>query len=196
MVYPENSSDPSPDHSITICNSSTDAHCCAGPSFALADWRSASSPTRNVWQCLHTHSSESTLLAYLFPRLHQNWLTYCSFKQAPFGDAVRSAFSSFIKTHTRGVAARLLPPHSLAVNALHTLLLTFLRSGLVVEGFGYGSGWAALTGILGHQSLQLSSLLISLGGLALHIPSACRPPLQPISHIPQSTRRVCQGGSP
>lgn len=72
-----------------------------------------------------------------------------------------------------GIAAWRFPPHSLSLNTIRTLLNTFARESFCIEGFGYGSGWAALAGVVTHQHIQPISILISLGGLALH-PSTFR----------------------
>ena len=170
---PEDSADPSPDHSITICNSSDAPFSCSGPSLCLADWHSTLPPGRTVWQCYHTHSPNSTLLTYLFPRLLQCWLAFWSLEKLPFGEAVKNSFNALIAHPSPGIAAWRFPPHSLSLNTIRTLLTTFARQSFCIEGFGYGSGWAALAGIVTHQHIQPISILISLGGLALH-PSTFR----------------------
>ena len=137
---PDNSPDPSPDHSLTVCNSSDDSTCSSGPSFCLEDWHSSVPPGRSVWQCYHTHSPCSNLLTYLFPRLLHLWLTVWPLEQRPFADAVSFAYLALFGTHSPGIAAWRFPPHSLATHALRLLLHTFTCPGLAIEGFGYGSG--------------------------------------------------------
>ena len=168
---PEESADPSPDHSITICNSSDAPFSCSGPSLCLADWHSSLPNGRTVWQCYHTHSPSSTLLTYLFPRLLQRWLSFWSLEKLAFGEAVKNSFNALTAHPSPGIAAWRFPPHSLATNTIRTLLTTFARQGFCIEGFGYGSGWAALAGIVTHQHIHPISILISLGGLALHPPT-------------------------
>ena len=168
---PEESADPSPDHSITICNSSDAPFSCSGPSLCLADWHSSLPNGRTVWQCYHTHSPSSTLLTYLFPRLLQCWISFWSLEKLPFAEAVKNSFDSLTAHPSPGIAAWRFPPHSLATNTILTLLTTFTRQGYCIEGFGYGSGWAALAGIVTHQHIHPISILISLGGLALHTPT-------------------------
>ena len=170
---PEDSADPSPDHSVTICNSSHSPFSCSGPSLSIADWHSTLSTGRTVWQCYHTHSPNSTLLSYLFPRLLQCWLAFWSLEKLPFGEAVKNSFTTLITNPSPGIAAWRFPPHSLSLNTIRTLLHTFARQSFCIEGFGYGSGWAALAGVVTHQHIQPISILISLGGLALH-PSTFR----------------------
>ena len=139
----------------------------SGPSLSLADWHSTLPPGRTVWQCYHTHSPNSTLLTYLFPRLLQCWLAFWSLEKLPFGEAVKNSFNALIAHPSPGIAAWRFPPHSLSLNTIRTLLTTFARQSFCIEGFGYGSGWAALAGIVTHQHIQPISILISLGGLAL-----------------------------
>ena len=170
---PEDSADPSPDHSITICNSSDSPFSCCGPSLSLADWHSTLPTGRTVWQCYGTHSPNSTLLTYLLPRLLQCWLTFWSLEKLLFGEAVKNSFNDLIANPSPGIAAWRFPPHSLSLNTIRTLLNTFARESFCIEGFGYGSGWAALAGVVTHQHIQPISIFISLGGLALH-PSTFR----------------------
>ena len=88
-----------------------------------------------------------------------------------FGEAVKNSFDALTAHPSPGIAAWRFPPHSLATNTILTLLTTFTRQGFCIEGFGYGSGWAALAGIVTHQHIHPISILISLGGLALHPPT-------------------------
>ena len=154
---PEDSADPSPDHSITICNSSDAPFSISGPSLSLADWHSTLPPGRTVWQCYHTHSPNSTLLTYLFPRLLQCWLAFWSLEKLPFGEAVKNSFNALIAHPSPGIAAWRFPPHSLSLNTIRTLLTTFARQSFCIEGFGYGSGWAAFLD-LRHPSRQTGTV--------------------------------------
>ena len=120
---PEDSADPSPDHSITICNSSDSPFSCSGPSLSLADWHSTLPTGRTVWQCDHTHSPNSALLSYLFPRLLQCWLAFWSLEKLPFGEAVKNSFTTLIANPSPGIAAWRFPPHSLSLNTIRTLWL-------------------------------------------------------------------------
>ena len=56
----------------------------------LADWHSTLPPGRTVWQCYHTHSPNSTLLTYLFPRLLQCWLAFWSLESFRSGKPLKT----------------------------------------------------------------------------------------------------------
>ena len=182
---PEDSADPSPDHSITICNSSDSPFSCSGPSLSLADWHSALPTGRTVWQCSHTHSPNSALLSYLFPRLLQCWLAFWSLEKLPFGEAVKNSFSTLIANPSPAIAAWRFPPHSLSLNTIRTLLHTFARQSFCIEGFGYGCYSPT------HPPNLYSYLPRWSRPPPLHLPLTRCLPFRPLSRLPQRVWGLC-----
>ena len=180
---PEDSADPSPDHSITICNSSDSPFSCSGPSLSLADWHSALPTGRTVWQCSHTHSPNSALLSYLFPRLLQCWLAFWSLEKLPFGEAVKNSFSTLIANPSP------MPPGAFPrTRFLSTLSapssIPLLGRVSVLKALGMvrvGLPWQGL--LLTNTSTQ--SLFLS-PSVPLHLPLTRCLPFRPLSRLPQS----------
>ena len=72
-----------------------------------------------------------------------------------------------------GVAAWRFPPHSLATNTLRLLLSLFATSGILIEGFGAGTSFSAVAGLIALSRGQFSSVLLCLGEVAMHPPTFC-----------------------
>ena len=139
---PEDSADPSPDHSIMICNSSTRHSSCSGPSLSLADWHSTLTTGRTVWQCYHTHSPTLPFSLTSFLVFSSAGLLFGPWKSFLSGEAVKNSFNTLIANPSPGIAAWRFPPHSLSLNTISTLLTTFRStefsvlkvSGMVPDG--------------------------------------------------------------
>ena len=77
-----------------------------------------------------------------------------------------------------GVAAWRFRPHSLATNTLTLLLKIFTSPAILIEAFGAGYSFAAVAGLLTldhtwNPGTLRSSVLLSLGGVAMHPPTFC-----------------------
>ena len=171
---PEDAAHPSPDHGITICNqhegNSYPAH---GASFAPADYHTQVEG-RSVWECSHTHNPGGEHLALLLPQLCTYWPSFLEGEgiQLPnFNDFIEHAYREITSAARPGVAAWRFPPHSLASNTLKLLLSLFSTSGILIEGFGAGTSFSAVAGLVALG--QFTSVLLCLGGVAMHPPTFC-----------------------
>ena len=182
MWCPDDSPLPSPDHSITICNRHPDsAYPAHGASFVPVDWHQRTPDGRWVWECGHSHTPHCTHLSELFPHLHALWpsfFTDCETDLTTFPDIASTAYLEYVGQPRPGVAAWRFPSHSLATNTLAILFKVFTTPAVLIEGFGAGCSFAAVAGLLAldhtrHPNTRRSSVLLSLGGVAMHPPTFC-----------------------
>ena len=149
---PDDSPLPSPDHSITICNQHPEsAYPAHGASFVPVDWHQRTPDARWVWECAHSHVPHCTHLSGLFPHLHSFWSSFfndCETDLTSFPDMAAAAYLEYVGQPRPGVAAWRFPPHSLATNTLALLLKVFTTPAVLIEGFGPGSSFAAVAGLL------------------------------------------------
>ena len=165
---------PSPDHSITICNQRPEsAYPAHGASFVPVDWHQRTPDGRWVWECAHSHVPHCTHLSGLFPHLH-SWASFfndCETDLTSFPDIAAAAYLEYVGQPRPGVAAWHFPPHSLATNTLALLLKVFTTPAVLIEGFGAGCSFAAVAGHTCYPNTRRSSVLLSLGGVAMHPPT-------------------------
>ena len=136
---------------IAICNqhegNSYPAH---GASFAPADYHTQVEG-RSVWECSHTHNPGGEHLALLLPQLCTYWPSFLEGEgiQLPnFNDFIEQAYREITSAARPGVAAWRFPLHSLASNTLKLLLSLFSTSGILIEGFGAGTSFSAVAGLV------------------------------------------------
>ena len=177
---PDDSPLPSPDHSITICNQHPESDYPAhGASFVSVDWHHRTPDGRWVWECAHSHLPHCTHLSGLFPHLHSLWASFFHDGETDltaFSDIAAAAYLDYVGQPRPGVAAWRFPPHSLATNTLTLLLKIFTTPAVLIEGFGAGCSFAAVAGLLTmdhtcYPNTRRSSVLLSLGGVAIHPPT-------------------------
>ena len=105
------------------------------------------------------------------------WTGFLKLDRAAFVDTVSAAFDGLHSHYSPGLPAWSLPPHSLAQNLFAFLFTIFYRPDRLIEGFGAGAYSAAVAAALSlapPKPFPLGSpdsLLISLGGLAMHPPT-------------------------
>ena len=162
---PEDTIHASPDHGITVCNQHG----------APADYHTQIEG-RYVWECSHTHNPGGEHLAYLLPQLYTYWPSFWEVEgiQLPaFNDFIEQAYREVTTAARPGVAAWRFPPHSLASNTFKLLLSIFSTSGILIEGFGAGTSFSAVAGLIALSRSQFQSVLLCLGGAAMHPPTFC-----------------------
>ena len=174
---PDEAAHLSPDHGITICNqhegNSFPVH---GASFAPTDYH-AQLEGRSVWECSHTHNPGGEHLAFLLPQLCTYWPSFldgAGVHLPNFKDFMEQAYRAATFAARPGVAAWRFPPHSLATNTLRLLLSLFATPGILIEGFGAGTSFSAAAGLIALTRGQFSSVLLCLGGVAMHPPTFCK----------------------
>ena len=143
------------------------------------DWHHRTPDGRWVWECAHSHLPHGTRLSGLFPHLHSLWASFfhdCETDLTSFSDIAAAAHLEYVGQPRPGVAAWRFPPHSLATNTLALLLKIFITPAVLIEGFGAGCSFAAVAGLLTmdhtcYPNTRRSSVLLSLGGVAMHPPT-------------------------
>ena len=174
---PEEAAHLSPDHSITVCNqhagNSFPVH---GASFAPTDYHTQIEG-RSVWECSHTHNPGGEHLASLLPQLCTYWPAFLEGVgvQLPnFKEFIEQAYRAVTFAIRPGVAAWRFPPHSLATNTFRLLFSLFSTPGILIEGFGAGTSFSAAAGLIALTRGQFASVLLCLGGVAMHPPTFCK----------------------
>ena len=175
---PDQDTSPSPTHSITLCcgaaySANASSH---GPTFGYRDWH-AKLPQGKGWRAGISHTPQYEPVSILFFRLLEYWTGFLKLDRAAFVDTVSAAFDGLHSHYSPGLPAWSLPPHSLAQNLFAFLFTIFYRPDRLIEGFGAGAYSAAVAAALSLAPLKPfplgspDSLLISLGGLAMHPPT-------------------------
>ena len=175
---PDQDTSPSPSHSITLCcgsaySANASSH---GPTFGYRDWQ-AKLPQGKGWRAGISHTPQYEPVSILFFRLLEYWTGFLKLDRAAFVDTVSAAFDSLHSHYSPGLPAWSLPPHSLAQNLFAFLFTIFYRPDRLIEGFGAGAYSAAVAAALSLAPPKPcpmgspESLLISLGGLAMHPPT-------------------------
>ena len=178
---PDQDTAPSPSHSITLCcgaaySANASSH---GPTFGYRDWH-ANLPQGKGWRSWASHTPQYEPVSILFYRLLDYWTGYLQLDRATFAKPVLVAFTDLHSHYSPGLPAWSLPPHSLAHNVFALLYTLFYRPALLVEGFGAGAYTAAVAAIFSLAPPKTfamgspMSLLISLGGIAMHPPTFSR----------------------
>ena len=172
---PDQDTSPSPSHSITLCcgsaySANASSH---GPTFGYRDWH-AKLPQGKGWRAGISHTPQYEPVSILFYRLLEYWT---GFHRAAFVDPVSAAFNLLHSHYSPGLPAWSLPPHTLAHNLFALLFTIFYRPARLIEGFGagaYSAAVAAAFSLAPPKPFPMGSpesLLISLGGLAMHPPT-------------------------
>ena len=174
---PEEAAHLSPDHSITVCNqhagNSFPVH---GASFAPTDHHTQIEG-RSVWECSHTHNPGGEHLASLLPQLCTYWPAFLEgvgVQLSNFKEFIEQAHRTATFATRPGVAAWRFPPHSLATNTFRLLFSLFATPGILIEGFGAGTSFSAAAGLIALARGQFASVLLCLGGVAMHPPTFCK----------------------
>ena len=174
---PEEDAHLSPDHSITVCNqhagNSFPVH---GASFAPTDYHTQIEG-RSVWECSHTHNPGGEHLASLLPQLCTYWPAFLEgvgVQLSNFKEFIEQAYRTATFATRPGVAAWRFPPHSLATNTFRLLFSLFATPGILIEGFGAGTSFSAAAGLIALTRGQFASVLLCLGGVAMHPPTFCK----------------------
>ena len=174
---PEEAAHLSPDHSITVCNqhagNSFPVH---GASFTPTDYHTQIEG-RSVWECSHTHNPGGEHLASLLPQLCTYWPAFLEGVgvQLPnFKEFIEQAYRTVTFATRPGVAAWRFPPHSLATNTFRLLFSLFATPGILIKGFGAGTSFSAAAGLIALTRGQFASVLLCLGGVAMHPPTFCK----------------------
>ena len=175
---PDQDTSPSPSHSITLCcgsaySANASSH---GPTFGYRDWH-ARLPQGKGWRAGISHTPQYEPVSILFFRLLEYWTGFLKLDRAAFVDPVSAAFNILHSHYSPGIPAWSLPPHSLAHNLFAFLFTIFYRPDRLIEGFGagaYSAAVAAAFSLAPPKPFPMGapeSLLISLGGLAMHPPT-------------------------
>ena len=174
---PEEAAHLSPDHSITVCNqhagNSFPVH---GASFAPTDYHTQIEG-RSVWECSHTHNPGGEHLASLLPQLCTYWPAFLDgvgVQLSNFKEFIEQAYRTATFATRPGVAAWRFPPHSLTTNTFRLLFSLFATPGILIEGFGAGTSFSAAAGLIALTRGQFASVLLCLGGVAMHPPTFCK----------------------
>ncbi len=178
---PDQDTAPSPSHSITLCcgaacSANASSH---GPTFGCRDWHAKFAQGKG-WRSWVSHTPQYEPVSILFYRLLDYWTGYLKLDRDAFAEPVLAAFADLHSHYSPGIPAWSLPPHTLAYNVLVLLYTLFYRPALLIEGFGAGAYTAAVAATFSlappktfSQGSPLS-LLISLGGIAMHPPTFSR----------------------
>ena len=175
---PDQDTSPSPSHSITLCcgsaySANASSH---GPTFGYRDWH-AKLPQGKGWRAGVSHTPQYEPVSILFFRLLEYWTGFLKLDRAAFVDPVSAAFTLLHSHYSPGLPAWSLPPHTLARNLFALLFTIFYRPARLIEGFGAGAYSAAVAAAFSLAPPKpfpmgsRESLLISLGGLAMHPPT-------------------------
>ena len=71
------------------------------------------------------------------------------------------------------LAAWRFPPHSLASNTFQLLFSIFSTKDILIEGFGAGTSFSAVAGLIALSRSRFRSVLLCLGAVAMHPPTFC-----------------------
>ena len=91
-----------------------------------------------------------------------------------FKEFIEQAYRTVTFATRPGVAAWRFPPHSLATNTFRLLFSLFATPGILIEGFGAGTSFSAAAGLIALTRGQFASVLLCLGGVAMHPPTFCK----------------------
>ena len=178
---PDQDTTSSPSHSITLCCGAaySDNAASHGPTFGYRDWHARLSQGKG-WRSSVSHTPQFEPLSILFFRLIEYWTGFLCLERETFAEPVLDSFTALHQQYRPGLPAWSLPPHTLAQNLFSLLYTIFYRPAHLIEGFGAGAFSAAIAATLSlappktSDYSSLVSLLVSLGGIAMHPPTFSR----------------------
>ena len=172
---PKSSTYGSPDHGLTFCNGAAFAQQATsyGPSLAIPDWHHQYSETTGLWTAVACHTPDCGPIALAYHLTTRYWASHPvdSLSIDNFATPVTAAFTTLINSNRHGVPAHSLPPHTLFSTTARLLLSIFAGFDLLVEGFGPGAYAGAVISNLAFTYSRFKAMLVSLGGIAMHVPT-------------------------
>ena len=172
---PNSSTYASPDHGLTFCNGAASAPraTSCGPSLAIPDYHHQYTESTGLWTTDACHTPDCGSVALAFYLTISYWASHPveQLSADNFAAPVAAAFSSLRGFNRFGLPDYFVAPHSLFTSTARILLKLFRGTDLLVEGFGPGAYSGAVITNIAFSHANFQAMLVSLGGVAMHIPT-------------------------